>query len=270
MIGSKLARAEKILELLRRGRGEEHPGGLQEVVLRRLASLCGLSLLLGLALVVASPAAAVPIPIPQNPVLGSDQLQKLELGTGPGEYEIGIVKHQFLGDWSNKVGDRIKLEFEFTPKPSLDAQTMVVFTSLRYGVANNPITCADLMAGPPTHLQEASFDFVTDPATVGGSVLRTTESNDDRSGSGQKSQICLAESGSDLFSLVFDATAPGTTLSFSIEVAQTKDNVGDEEFANFKVLAQAYSAVPEPGTGLLLLGGLVALARVSRKRAGLA
>lgn len=229
-----------------------------------------MALLIGLAVAFATPASAVLIPIPENPILGSDQLQNLDRGTEPGDYQIRISGFEFPSDWSNKTGDKIRLFYEFTPNASLNSQTMVVFTSLRYGIASDPITCSELLPTGGNFLPKADFNFVTDPATVGGSVLRTTESDDDRSGSGQKSQVCLAENGENLFSLVFDATAPGTTVDFSIEVAQTKDDVPTAQFQNFHVLSQAYSAVPEPGTGLLLVGGLVVLARVSRKRSGLA
>ena len=236
---------------------------------RSVSPLCVAMLLLGFLILGASSATAIPIPIPENPLLGGGAVEKLTRGSGTSNYQFVLEGTEFESGWSNKQGDKIRIDIGFTPNVSSNFETMVVFTSIRFGVASNPVTCDELAPGGTNPLPLADFGFVTSPASVGGSVDRITESTDDRSGSGQKSQICQSENPNNLFSLVFDATSVGTTLSFSIEVAQTKDDVPLQQFANFQILSQAYQAVPEPGTGLLLLGGLAALARVSRRRARL-
>ena len=223
----------------------------------------------GFLILGASSATAIPIPIPENPLLGGGGVEKLTRGSGTSNYQFVLTAFEFEPGWSNKQGDKILIDIDFTPNVSSNFETMVVFTSVRFGVASNPVTCAELAPGGTNPLPLADFGFDTSPASVGGSVDRITESTDDRSGSGQKSQICQSENPNNLFSLVFDATSVGTTLSFSIEVAQTKDDVPFAQFENLQILSQAYQAVPEPGTGLLLLGGLAALARVSRRRARL-
>ena len=228
---------------------------------------CAAVLALVLALLGATTASAATIPIPANPLLGGGSVEKMARGTGSLEYQLSITGFEFQQGWDNKVNDRITLNFQFSSNAPDFVETMVVFTSIRFGVAGNPVTCPDYGPGGSNPLQAADFDFLTAPATVGGDFDRITSSNDDRSGSGQKSQICLAENGENLFSLVFDAASEGTTFDFSIEVAQTKDDVSIEQFQNFQVMAQGYRAVPEPGTGLLVLGGLIALTRVSRQRA---
>ena len=230
-------------------------------------AFCAVVLALGLTVLGATAASAATIPIPANPLLGGGGVEKMAKGPGSLEYQLSITGFEFQQGWDNKVNDRITLNFEFAAGVPDTVETMVVFTSVQFGIAGNPVMCPDYGPGGSNPLQAADFGFLTAPSTVGGDFDRITSSNDDRSGSGQNSQICLAENGENLFSLVFDAAPEGTDFAFSIEVEQTKSNVSIEQFQNFQVMAQAYRAVPEPGTGLLVLGGLIALTRVSRQRA---
>jgi hypothetical protein len=230
-------------------------------------AFCAVVLALGLTALGATAASAATIPIPANPLLGGGAVEKMASGPGSLEYQLSITGFEFQQGWDNKVNDRITLDFQFSSNAPDFVETMVVFTSIRFGVAPSPVTCGDLAPGGSNPLALADFDFLTAPSTVGGNFKRGTTSNDDRSGLGQKSQICMSENGDNLFSLVFDAAPEGTDFAFSIEVEQTKSNVPIEQFQNFQVMAQAYRAVPEPGTGLLVLGGLIALTRVSRQRA---
>lgn len=229
-------------------------------------ALCALGLMLSLSTLGAMSAYATPIPIPDTPLLGGTGLEKMDRGFGENEYQMQIIGSEFQSGWSDIAGDRLRIDYRFTSNAPSDAETLVVFTSVRFGTAPLPVTCADLAPGSGVDLKEANFDFVTDPSSAQGNFNRVVTSTDDRSDGGLKAQICFEEPGANLFSLVLDAAPAGTAFDFSVEIFQTKDDIAAEEWAGLTIMGQAYRAVPEPGTGLLVLGGLIALSRVSRQR----
>ena len=155
------------------GKRDQHdewaiPRGGLSPIRGRVSPLCVAMLLLGFLILGASSATAIPIPIPDNPLLGGGAVEKLTRGSGTSNYQFVLEGTEFEPGWSNKQGDKIRIDIGFTPNVSSNFETMVVFTSIRFGVASNPVTCAELAPGGTNPLPLADFGFDTSPASVGG------------------------------------------------------------------------------------------------------
>ena len=154
---------------------------------------------------------------------------------------------------------------------------MLVFTSIRRipTVPSGGLTCADLVPSldpSDVYFKPASYEYVPDAGGfTGADIDRIITTHDSTTAS--RSQVCNANSSVFSSSLVF-APVLGeseSTYRFTMEISQTgpinfDPNTGGDpsHIADMKFLVQGYSAVPEPGTALMLFLGLVGLHYRSR------
>jgi len=236
-----------------------------------------IGLVAGLVLTVlsTSPAAAVLIEIPLNPVLGEDAIQLDYVAPGGpvgfDQFTIEFVSAAYEPDpYVNETGQRVGLEFDVTFGDSalsgFEPEYMMVFTSVRHGVAGIEPTCAEL--GPGGNLFESDFVYAQDGFSGDYKQGGVTIASD--SVMTGKSQVCNAEDtyAGDAFSSVIFESTPGQKLRLGIEIEQTADGIdAAAQLGNLGIMLQGYRApIPEPNTGLLVLMGLVALATYSKSR----
>lgn len=197
--------------------------------------------------------------IPSDPVLSSSDVIRLDRGPGEFGYEFEFTDISVDPGWTNSAGDTVSLsaEIRFGSKiVDWQFETMMVFTSIRLGTV--PVSCANL--APGGGIPVASFSVL--PSSFGGAVDRVTSATDSQIAG--VSQVCNSEDAVAPFvSAVFDGSQDVYAFTFQIE--QTKDGVDLGEFQQLRFMAQAYVA-PEPGTGVLVMLGLVGLGAAKRRR----
>jgi len=185
--------------------------------------------------------------------------------------------------YQNQAGQRIRASYDVTfgaydlGDPSISVEYMLVFTSIRRipTVPSGGVTCANLVPSLDSsapYFKPADYEYVPDAGGFTGSDIDRIITTNDSTAAGA-SQVCNANTSVFTSSLVF-SPVPGeseSTYRFTMEVSQT-DTInfdpstgGDpNHIADMKFLVQGYSAVPEPGTALMLFLGLVGLHYRSR------
>lgn len=185
--------------------------------------------------------------------------------------------------YQNQAGQRIRASYDVTfgaydgEDPDVSVEYMLIFTSIRRipTIPSGGVTCADLVPSldpSDVYFKPASYEYVPDAGGfTGADIDRIITTHDSTTAS--RSQVCNANSSVFSSSLVF-APVLGeseSTYRFTMEISQTgpinfDPNTGGDpsHIADMKFLVQGYSAVPEPGTALMLFLGLVGLHYRSR------
>ena len=253
-----------------------------------------------LALFSSSAAQATTMAIPNGAILGVDALK---LAAAPlsqtealnyGQYRIVLTpgtNFEYVPltsggpIYQNQAGQRIRASYDvtfgaFDGDPDVNVEYMLVFTSIRRipTVPSGGITCADLVPSLDSgdvYFKPADYEYVPDAGGFTGSDIDRIITTNDSTTAGA-SQVCNANTSVFTSSLVFSPVLgeSESTYRFTMEVSQTDTidfdaSTGDpNHIADMKFLVQGYSAVPEPGTALMLCLGLVGLHYRSRLSKG--
>jgi hypothetical protein len=211
-----------------------------------------------LALFCASSATAMRIEFGDDPLL-SDTSKVSLLTHGAGNqfvYEFLDITDEPTNSDSRGDVFTIEARVSFFEAADYTAEYMLAFTSIRDVGPATQITCAELAPGGA--FGWADFDYVH--GSFKGAVTRDTTPTDSRVDG--ESTICNAEDGrgGGFFGLVFapDSSAP---LNFSFQIVQLKNGAADSQVVFLK---KGFSAIPEPGTAVLLIAGLGGIA-ISRR-----